>query len=39
MECNFALSIILINLDNDKLCARSAYLHCKLQFSCPILLK
>ncbi len=31
--------IIYHNLDNDNVCARSAHLYCKLQFSCPILLK
>ncbi len=39
MECNFALSIIIMNFDNDNFCAKSAYVHCKLQFSRPILLK
>jgi len=33
------LYIIYHNLDNDNVCARFAHLHCKLQFSCLVLLK
>jgi hypothetical protein len=33
------ICIIYHNLDNDNVCARFAHLHCKLQFSHPILLK
>jgi hypothetical protein len=30
---------IYYDLDNDNVCAKFAHLHCKLQFSCSILLK